>query len=297
MTIKCINCNETINSESEKCPYCGHDLTKYKQCTACGELLEKSDLYCPYCGVKQPEVIKPNEIAPAISKKTELDTAIVEEPEESHNKGYNLILALLFVVIIALGGAIIIMNSKTSQSTSKTKSEQAFIDEPAVDLVVEDTTAVDTLAEEYNDSNEMHTSEYVVERIKNMYGKEEFLASDFSRLRKKVKDYLDALNSDDYNTEYLSNVEWIDFWFVGDDGGCGEPELSIGDIQIGQDDGYAVTRWYYKECDCYTNMSLSLIFENGNWFVDDVSAFGCSGITIESIRNKTKEYINNKGLN
>lgn len=79
--MKCPICYEIISPDSEKCPLCGHDLTKYKKCTECGELLEKSDLYCPYCGVKQPEGNKSKVVVPPIIEEPPIEIAspIIEE--------------------------------------------------------------------------------------------------------------------------------------------------------------------------------------------------------------------------
>lgn len=79
--MKCVNCNEIINSDSTKCPHCGHNLTGYKKCAACGELLEKSDLYCPYCGVRQPEENISKVMVPPIIEEPpiEITSPIIDE--------------------------------------------------------------------------------------------------------------------------------------------------------------------------------------------------------------------------
>lgn len=274
--MKCKYCNAEIENDARFCPNCGKDLSRLTKCINCGEFLDDEGSYCPHCGTKQPD-------------SEENADNYVEEYQQNHSTR-NFLIA--FCVLFALIGGILYFTMQKKSASSDRSS--VIIDSTVVDTAMVDTAAVDTLAEEYNDSNEMHTSEYVAERIKNMYGKEVFIASDFSRLRKKVKDYLDGLNSDDYNTEYFSNVEWIDFWFVGDDGGCGEPELSIEDVQINDNDGSAVARWYYKDCDCYAIVSLSLVFENDDWYVDDVNSVGCSGSTIKSVKRKTIDYLKDK---
>lgn len=274
--MKCKYCHAEIGHDARFCPNCGRDLSNLSKCVNCGEFLDDEGSYCPHCGTKQPE--------------SEDNTDNYAEEYQRDHSTRNFLIA--FSVLFAIIGGIIYFSMQ--KKTAPLGESETIPDTVVVDTAIVDTSSVDSLVGEYNDSDEMRTSEYIVERIKNMYGKEDFIASDFSRLRKKVKDYLGGLNADDYNEEYLSNAEWIDFWFVGDDGGCGEPELSIEDVRINDNDGFAMTKWYFRDCKCSAIISLSLVFENDDWYVDDVKAIGCNGLTIESVKKKTIDYLNDK---
>ena len=52
--MKCKYCNADIEQDSQFCPNCGKDLSKFNKCVKCGELIDNETAFCPNCGTEQP---------------------------------------------------------------------------------------------------------------------------------------------------------------------------------------------------------------------------------------------------
>jgi RNA polymerase subunit RPABC4/transcription elongation factor Spt4 len=117
--MKCKYCNGEIEQDSQFCPHCGKNLTKFKKCIKCGELLDKGTAFCPYCGTEQPHEEK------AKVKKRGTKT-----------KMWLFIIPLIILIILMIGvGAWYLLSGRFSFGEKTDKSTVQMVDSSAIESV------------------------------------------------------------------------------------------------------------------------------------------------------------------
>lgn len=115
----------------------------------------------------------------------------------------------------------------------------------------------------------MHKPEVILERVKLIFGHDEYFSEDYKSTEKDLMElaneyYVDGVVGPDY-------IVWD-----SSQGGC----IQCGVTTFGE--VYDITEKYAKikvfnhyDCTCDHNILLTLVFENGNWFIDEIeNAFG-----------------------
>ena len=127
--------------------------------------------------------------------------------------------------------------------------------------------------------NKTHSPEVVLKRVKEMLGKDAFFSKDYNSICKKLQEAGDKYwPGDIVGPDY---VVWD-----SSQGGCGEGRTKFGDVQ-NITEKTATMKVYNKfECDENHDIVLHLVFENGDWFVDDIS-----NCFTKSIKNDMKKEL------
>ena len=236
--MKCKYCNAEIEQDALFCPNCGKDLSKFNKCVKCGELLDNETAFCPHCGAEQPRIEE-----------------VVEGPANS-NKWFWIVGAILLIGVLA-GGGYYFMGNRSATSLSAYSQETDSIEE------IVDSTIVD-----------IHSTEGINARLNEIFSK---------GLRMSDEDVVKTFFSEEFRNLYRMvdevdrNRGEIGFW----NGGLWDGR------QDDDPNAFEIVRIYTsspQEADIVVNLifnlenrhseakvSMSLVFENGNWFIDDIS--------------------------
>lgn len=250
--MKCKYCNADIEQDAQFCPNCGKDLSKFNKCVKCGELLDNETVFCPHCGTEQPHEEK-------------------VEVEKSSSKKWLFILPLI-VLIVGVSAWYFFSGGFSFRG----KADNATVE--AVDsdsLIAPDIHSVegikDRLYEIYINGIKMGDDEAV-----NKYFSEEFRA-----LYKKV-DEIDRNSSNEIGF-WEGNI-----WDGGQDGNPTDveimrvdktsPTVAIADVKLSH---------HIDEYHSNDTVSISLVFENENWFIDENNDM--------RFKERMKEYVNESG--
>lgn len=247
--MKCKYCNAEIEQDAQFCPNCGKDLSKFNKCVKCGELLDNDTVFCSYCGTEQPHEEK-------------------AEAEKSSSKKW--LLALPLIVLLIGAGVWYFYSDGFSFGEKPINAQEEIAESDTVEIKT-DIQSVDgitsRLYEIYINGLKLQDDEAV-----NKYFSEEFRA-----LYKKVD-------------EIVSNSGEMGFWEgnIWDGGQDGNPT----DVEIMRVDKSSPTvaladvKLSYHNGDYHSNqkLSMTLVFENGNWFIDENNEM--------RFKERMKEYVN-----
>ena len=268
--MRCKYCNAEIEQDAQFCTNCGKDLSKFNRCVNCGELLDRDTVFCPYCGTEQfkKDVIieQIHYSSQELQQESMADTLQPDETIKS-KKWIWIVVAILF--LCATTGAGYYFFDKGDRNDSY--------------VAASDTIAVDNDSAEYD----IHSIDGIKARLNEIFSKALNMPDDAA-----VNKYF----SQEFKRLY-KQVENVDATF--DDG----PGFWNGSIWDGsQDDnpnGYEIVRVdtsspteAYFDINLLSNyegrhseqkVSMSLVFENGNWFIDDISD--------SQYKERMKEYV------
>lgn len=245
--MKCKYCNAEVAPNARFCTTCGGDLSKLDKCARCGEFIEKSESVCPHCGTEQPQII---------------------QRESGSKKGIWIILAIVLLCVI--GGAGYYFFDKSGGRNSY--------------VAASDTIELDADSEEREydihsvDGIKVRLTEILSEALKMQDG--DAIHSFFSMEYQKLYDKVEEFDNAGLGGE-------IGFWNgnIWDGGQEGNPDVfSI--IQLNsssETNALAEVKLTIQKGEWKSEniVSIDLIFENGNWFIDDVGGH----------KTRMKEYI------
>ena len=108
------------------------------------------------------------------------------------------------------------------------------------------------------------SSEVILKRVKEIFGNDDFFSKDYKKISKKLQDV-----GDKYFPGDLVGPDYV-VWYTSQ-GGCGEGSTKFGDVEILTEKTARLMVYNKFECDENHNVVLHLVFENGDWYVDDIS--------------------------
>jgi RNA polymerase subunit RPABC4/transcription elongation factor Spt4 len=252
--MKCIKCNADIEKSAQFCPYCGTKVENTSYCVKCGKSLDEGSDFCPYCGTKQgddvEESVQVEKVAQPHDKpihKSERDSNSNEELENASQSGESkrdskrnlwIIIAIIGLFCI-IGGYFTFSPSNNSTSINEISQRVTSI---------------------YNDVfNEQGSGDY----------DEKYCSKSYKAL---VKEFSEAYDNSTLIGEIVGPEG--DHWTISPE--VSKPTMKIINItkksntdavakihiDFGNDDN---TEDEYSG----TDVELKLVFENGDWYIDD----------------------------
>lgn len=287
-TLRCPKCNTELTEGFEFCPNCGSPIvaSQSKKCDQCGADLEEDGKFCPNCGApvvglsdpfqmsdniqqsqsqeKVEEIGNPVSEEIPVSEHNHDDLANTLEPYESGGGSKKWLWILCIVLLAILGGAWYLFNEGYFGNKAMAPTEEA------TDSLAEVNDSI--YEEEYDihsvDGIKQRLSEILTEALK-MQDEEAintFFSKEFKELYSEVEMY-DNENATDGPGYWNGNI-----WNGGQDG---DPNgFTINSVSSSTEtEAYADVK-FLRDMDEYhsaTYQSVSLVFENGNWYIDDVN--------------------------
>ena len=243
--MKCKYCNADIEQDAQFCTNCGKDLSKFKKCISCGELLDRDTEFCPFCGTKQSAIED-------CKHETVADSA--QPYEKKNSKKWIWITIIIVLLAILGGGGYWYISQKPSQLAEAVDTEQiASTDSIEVQTDIQSVDGItERLYEIFINGFELDAKEAV-----NKYFSEEFRA-----LYKKV-DEIDR------------NSGEIGFW-EGNiwDGGQDDNPTDVEILNVEKNSPTTASfvaniQYHIGDYHSANKFSMSAVFENGNWFIDE----------------------------
>ena len=297
--MKCAKCNADIEQDAQFCPYCGNAVNHGRQCVKCGEHLDDDSDFCPYCGARQNEqIIEPKpitEVAPDVILEEKMAEEHVQEEhvqevnepddvtatkpsvseieptlpyeDDQGSKKWLWIVGVIILLGILGGGGYYFMTNKDGGSS----------------FVVE----TDSIAEIVDSiSSDAQSVEGAKQRLEDILTKAFKMQDDdvvHTYFSKEYQELYDKVSEID-NTVYAGEIGFWNgnIWDGGQDGNPNSAEIS----QISSSsDTYAnaQVKFIHQEGEYKSEniQSMDLVFENGDWRIDDVGG----------IKRTMKEYI------
>lgn len=258
--MKCKYCNAEIEQDAQFCTNCGKDLSKFKRCVSCGELLDRDTEFCPFCGTKQ--TLEEQNLPEGMAEPLQL------EEKKGSKKWLWAVIAVILLAIIG-GGAYFATNGGLGSKALAEAVDSDSIIAPDIQSLDGITTR---LYEIYINGFKLQDDEAV-----NKYFSEEFRA-----LYKKVDEI-------DNNSGEMGFWEG-NIWDGGQDGNPTDVEVvrvdkssstvALADVKVSYHNG---------EYHSNQKLSMTLVFENGNWFIDENNDM--------RFKERMKEYVNDNANN
>lgn len=244
--MKCKYCNAEVTPNARFCTTCGGDLSKFDKCVNCGEFIDKGKSTCPHCGTQQPH----------------------EEKVEVKVNGSKKWLLILPIIVLLVGVGTWYFYSDRISFKGSTDSIEAVDSTPLPPIDIHSVDGVEErLYEIFYNGFKMQDDEAV-----NKYFSEEF------RILYKKVDEID------------SNSGGIGFWEgnIWDGGQDGNPtSFEILNVEMpSATTASFVANFQYHTDDYHSahKISMSAVFENGNWFIDENNDW--------KFKQRMKEYVN-----
>lgn len=261
--MKCKYCNAEIEQDAQFCTNCGKDLSKFKRCVSCGELLDRDTEFCPFCGTKQT------------SEEQNQPKGMAEPLQLEEKKGSKkwIWFAVALILLALIGGCGYWFYSQDSNQMI------AVVDTDSIESV--DSTMVET---------DIHSIDGITERLYEIYingfkmGDEEavnkYYSEEFRALYKKVDEI-------DRNSGEIGFWEG-NIWDGGQDGNPTDAEI-LNVEKTSPTTASFVANIQYHEGDYHSanKLSMSAVFENGNWFIDENNDM--------RFKERMKQYIKDNG--
>ena len=253
-----------------------------KFCSNCGTKLQENVRFCPKCGTPISENVAQQEI--------------MEEAPKRNRKSFYALLAVLSAIILIICGVVYFSDSQeriearlAREQFVKDSLEQARKDSIKLAMQIEKQKQ-DSIAY----FNKMHVPETILNRVKEIFGNDDYF-------------------SEDYKTTYNKLLEVGEKYYPGDivgpdyivwdstQGGEGERTTHFGNVQdiTEKTAKIHITNVFEYEYDgtiteTKTSHTLFLIYENRNWFVDDIANEYSKSLKNE-MKKDTKEILKNAG--
>ena len=245
--MKCIYCGAEIEQDAQFCTNCGKNLSKFNRCVKCGELLDTKTQFCPYCGSNQYEEIQ--EKPSADTNKDQEDTLQPNE-QTGRSKKWLWLTCVLLAVCLALGG-LWFLSTKQGDVSEIVEAESSIGDE----------TIFKRLTDIYNDVFGQNSSD----DYDSKYCSKSFLAL--------LEEFDDAYD----NSTLVGSIVGpdVDHWTISQD--ALNPTMNIISIdKVSDKNANAKIHIDHGYESSGEDVELKLVFENGDWFIDDFNYLGSS---------------------
>ena len=244
----CPNCGAQNADDSRFCTECGKPIPQGGACPHCGASVNDGDVFCRKCG---KGLIIPQDEAP-------------NQYEEEEEPKKNLLIPFLACLLLfaMIGGGWWYWDSSNKQ-VAKTKAISDSLSILRKDSLEKEKARLDSI-ELYN---HFHSSETILKRVKEMYGEDEFFSIEYRQLRKEMDK---VAEKSDIDGIYFDDQDY-DIWYGGNGGCDGIVSTKFGDVTNISEKTARIQVSNSNDCGEHYNLTLYLIFENNNWFVDDIS--------------------------
>lgn len=239
--MKCKFCQSELGQDTLFCPNCGKDLSGFDKCVKCGELLDGDAVFCPYCGTEQPH----------------------EEPEESAGSRKWLWVSLIALVLAVGGGCFYFLSSK-GEADSITISDDIA---PTGSEIGESKAPVSIRLKD------------IYDLLLDFSGGGGASSYDSKYCSKSYNELVKRFNTAYENSTLKGEIVGpdVDHWVAAQD--FYEPYMeSIVSVSYQSDtEATAIVRIVDLGFDdSGKDVELKLVFENGDWFIDDFIIYGVS---------------------
>lgn len=299
--MKCRYCESELKPGAKFCPNCGKEVLEFDVCINCGKQIKVGASFCPHCGKNQHEVnIEPepsDEVIEIIEQpeedflveqvqqeksNPEPQEDIVAEPvhpfieKQSSKKWIWILLVFLLIAILAGGGYYLLGNKDSGSSYIVETDSIAEIGES----ILSDVQSVEGVKARLTEILSKALKMYDEDAVNTYYSKE------YRELFKKVKEY---------DNKYVHDEPG--FWCgnIWDGGQDGNP-TNFNIIKVSSSsniNAYAEVKLSYQVDEYHSEniVSMDLVFEDGNWFIDDVGGYKSSMKEYLSNSNEKKDII------
>ena len=245
---KCPYCGAQNADDSRFCTECGKEIPQGNVCPHCGASVNEGDAFCQSCGKNLNAIVDEKPVQ-------------YEEEEEPKKNMFIPILAVLLLLVMIGGGWWYWDSSK-----KRVAKEKAISDSLAIvrrDSLDKEKARLDSI-ELYNRS---HSPETILKRVKEMYGEEKFFSTEYHELRSKMDEVAKKSGVDGI---YFEDQDY-NIWFGGNGGCDGLTSTKYGEVTNISEKTAKIHVSNTNDCDEHYNVILYLVFEDNNWFVDDIS--------------------------
>ena len=276
--MRCRYCNTELKQGAKFCKNCGKEVLEFDSCISCGQQIKVGASFCPYCGASQKEGVQPihkleqsieasnsenmatqqHEDIPIVA--TPPNTVDTEQPqvtpeeqptfieEKEQAKTWRWVVCAVLVIGLA-GGLYFFLSGKTNSSKSN-ETEMVIADSSEMDEII-----AKRITDIYND---VFSGNGCADADSKYCSKGYLsLAKEFEEAY--ANSNIDEIMGLDYDHWTLTNEEAVN------------PSMRIISISKQSDkDVIAKVHISYGQVEnSGGDVSLRLIFENGNWFIDD----------------------------
>lgn len=157
--------------------------------------------------------------------------------------------------------------------------EQAIKD--SITKVVKDSIANAEAIKAEEAYNKTHSPEAILKRVKEIFGNDDYFSKDYKKVSKELQEA-----GDKYWPGDLVGPDYI-VWETSQ-GGCGEGTTTFGEVKDITETTATIKVYNKFDCDEDHDVILHLVFENDDWYVDDIS-----NCFTKSVKNDMKAELKN----
>jgi len=300
--MKCNYCNTELKQGAKFCPNCGKEVLEYEVCISCGEKIKIGVQFCPHCGANQAETIEPiqqsntsveeqltqkddvpiqNEEVPTANesrdehvKTQQLDDTV--EVQNNSSKKWLLIIPLIILIVGAGAGYYFFNKSSGNDSVavSETIETDADSDEKELDI---------------------HSVEGIKARLNDIFTEAFSMSDDVAVKKYFTKEYQELFSKvEEYDKNNVPEGA-LGFW---DESIWGDGQGDLGKFHhetrtvnmTSEQKASALVDYISDEFKGVKQpVKIDLCFENGNWFIDDISNNDAYGYK-EAMKKYIKEF-------
>lgn len=157
--------------------------------------------------------------------------------------------------------------------------EQAIRD--SITKVVKDSIANAEAKKAEEAYNKTHSPEAILKRVKEIFGNDDFFSKDYKKVSKDLQNA-----AEEYYDGDIVGPDYI-VWDTSQ-GGCDFKRREYGDVKDITETTATMKVYNKFDCDENHDIVLHLVFENGDWYVDDIS-----NCFTKSVKNDMKAELKN----
>ena len=251
-----------------------------KFCSNCGSELQENARFCQKCGTPTS---------------TWADSSYQKEGEPKTNrKSLYALLAVVAALLLIICGAIYYSDYQESREIRQAREQ--FVKDSLEQVRQDSIKLAMQIKKQKQDSiayyNKMHAPETILNRVKEIFGNDDYFSEDYKTTYNKLLEV--------GNKYYPGDIVGPDYvvWY-STQGGEGECTTNFGNAQdiTEKTAKIHITNVFKYEYDgiiteTKKSLTLFLIYENGNWFVDDIADKYSKSLKSD-MKKETKEILNN----
>ena len=271
---KCIYCGAELADDSLFCSECGKriddvlstdDKQIQGQCPQCGADVSEGDTFCQECGYN----LVSGEEKTINTDYEDVGRNVVEETESSSKSKYTMLVIVGIIALALIGGWYFLGAGNTTEgSTAAVVSDSDSIIVDSDSIIVEE------------DISDVHSEAYIKHRLQQICDQipstpeKELVNQYFSESFRKL---YNAVIEEDKRIESEGSVGFFvsAFWTGGQDGDL----ESVTVLEVGKTAELAALATVQdlvrlgKNDESKSSKQLNLVFENGDWFIDDFNSY------------------------
>ena len=259
---KCYYCGVEIEDDADFCTACGSELPDCT-CPQCGADVRDDDNYCQNCGydlLNDEGVEVDDESGDGV-----VDT--LEEVEESPKSKYIIPIVVGIIALALIGGWYFLGSNNT------TEGSKAAVVSDSDSIIVDSDSIVEDISDVHSEAYIKHRLQQICDQIPSTPEKE-LVNKYFSESFRKL---YNAVIEEDKRIESEGNLGFFDFvfWTGGQDGDLEsvtvlevEKTAELAALATVQD----LVRFGEND-ESKSSKQLNLVFENGDWFIDDFNSY------------------------